>query len=143
MELNPKIWGPNYWFVLQTISLSYPLTPNQVTKKKYYDLIQNLPLFLPNSKIGDNFSKLLDKFPITPYLDSRESFIRWVHFIHNQYNKGLGKKELTMEESLNKYYTHYKPVQVSQKEKTKLREKYIFGGILFIIMCNIIYLYEK
>ena len=55
MELDPKVWGPHYWFVLQTISLSYPLSPNDVTKKKYYDFIQNLPLFLPISKIGDDF----------------------------------------------------------------------------------------
>ena len=39
MQLDPKIWGPKYWFVLHTIALTYPDTPNSVTKKKYYDLI--------------------------------------------------------------------------------------------------------
>ena len=26
----------------------------------------------------------LDQYPVTPYLDSRESFIKWMYFIHNQ-----------------------------------------------------------
>ena len=92
MELDPKIWGPHYWFVLQTISLSYPLRPNNVTKKKYYDFIQNFPLFIPIPELGDKFSIILDKFPVTPYLDSRESFMKWVHFIHNQINKYFRKR---------------------------------------------------
>ena len=44
MALNPTVWGPHYWFVLHTIALSYPLSPNTTTKKKYYDFIQNLPV---------------------------------------------------------------------------------------------------
>ena len=43
MSLDPKIWGPHYWFVLHTIALTYPLTPNDTTKKKYYDFFHNLP----------------------------------------------------------------------------------------------------
>ena len=59
MELDPTIWGPHYWFVLHTIALTYPLHPNDTIKKKYYDFIQNLPLFLPNKNIGKNFSETL------------------------------------------------------------------------------------
>jgi len=33
MSLDPKIWGPHYWFVLHSIALTYPLTPNETTKK--------------------------------------------------------------------------------------------------------------
>ena len=33
MTLNPEIWGPHYWFVLYTIALSYPLKPNDISKK--------------------------------------------------------------------------------------------------------------
>ena len=47
MALNPKVWGPHYWFVLHTIALTYPLHPNETIKKKYYDLINNLPIFIP------------------------------------------------------------------------------------------------
>ena len=58
MSLNPKVWGPHYWFVLHTIALTYPLKPNETVKKKYYDFIQNLPIFLPVENIGNYFSEL-------------------------------------------------------------------------------------
>ena len=32
--LNPKVWGPHYWFVLHTIALTYPVNPNETIKKK-------------------------------------------------------------------------------------------------------------
>jgi hypothetical protein len=91
MVLDSNVWGPHYWFVLLSIAICYPIHPNDVTKKKYYELIHNFPLFMPDSRIGNKFSELLDKYPITPYLDSRDSFIKWVHFIHNRVNKIIGK----------------------------------------------------
>ena len=86
MALDPKVWGPHYWFVLHTIALNYPLHPNETSKKKYYDFIENLPLFLPVMDMGNLFNEMLDHYPVTPYLDSRESLIKWVHFIHNKIN---------------------------------------------------------
>ena len=65
MALEPKVWGPHYWFFIQTIALQYPTMPNEVTKKKYYDFIQNLPLFIPHREIGNKFSEYLDNYPVT------------------------------------------------------------------------------
>ena len=50
--LDPKVWGPHYWFFLHTLAMTYPHHPNSVTKKKYYEFIQNLPLFLPVEEIS-------------------------------------------------------------------------------------------
>ena len=58
MVLDPEIWGPKYWFVLMTISLNYPLYPNEISKKKYYDLIQNIPLLIPVKDISKDNSIL-------------------------------------------------------------------------------------
>lgn len=131
MTLDPTVWGPHYWFVLHTIALSYPNTPNETTKKKYYDFIQNIPLFLPVTEIGNSFSTFLDKYPVTPYLDSRESFIKWMNFIHNKINIALGYQELTMDESMSAYYEHYKPKAVVSNEHRARREKIAF--VCFII----------
>jgi len=140
---NPIIWGPHYWFVLYTIALSYPLHINECTKKKYYDFITNLPLFLPVPDIGGVFSKFLDAYPVTPYLDSRESLSKWVHFIHNKINSYLGKPELTYYNALNKYYEHYKLKEIKKNDERKNKEKYIFGSIIIVIIVVIIYLYIK
>lgn len=143
MALDPAVWGPYYWFVLHTIALTYPHNPNETIKKKYYDFIQNLPLFLPISTIGNKFSELLDKYPVSPYLDSQQSFTKWMHFIHNKINVNMGKEEATMEETMVNYYEHYKPKEVKYKEQRKRREKYVFVGMVTIITFLSIYLYNK
>ena len=63
MPLNPEVWLPHLEFMLQTISILYPQYPNDVTKKKYYDTIQNLPVFFPQFPIGKEFAKLLPSLP--------------------------------------------------------------------------------
>ena len=146
MTLDPKIWGPKYWFVLHTIAISYPTNPNKIIKKKMYDFIQNLPLFLPIEEIGNNFSKFLNKYPVTPYLDSRKSLMRWVNFIHNKINLSLNKPVMTFEESLSKYYKNYKPIELQLKEDKFYQEKKMFLIILILLVitiCISIYLYFK
>ena len=141
MQFDPSIWGEHFWFFLFTVALSYPLMPNTITKRKYYDLIQNLPLFIPHQTSSDNFSKIIDRYPVTPYLDSRDAFVKWIHFIHNKMNDLLGHKQLTLLEALNEYNSHYKPKYVKQKEDIKYREKSIFIGIVLLSAIGIYYIY--
>jgi len=143
MSLDPKIWGPHYWFVLHTIALTYPLTPNETRQKKYYVFFHNLPLLMPIPDIGNSFSNLLDNYPVTPYLDSRESLIKWVHFIHNKINFSLGIKEITLEESLSKYYDNYKPKEEIIYNDIKQKQKYIYFALLLILITGSLYLYKK
>lgn len=141
-KFDPKVWGPHYWFFLHTVAHTYPLYPNEVTKRKYYDLINNMPLFIPNEKIGNKFSNMLDHYPVTPYLVNRDSFIRWMHFIHNRINRMLDKEELTLFEALDDYIALYKPRPLKLSEKLKIRKEYIIGAFTFICICLIIYLYK-
>ena len=141
MVLNPDIWGKNYWFFLYTVALCYPLNPNDVTKKKYYDFIHNFPLFIPITDMGNNFSQFLDRYPVTPYLDSRESFIKWIHFIHNKINVFLGKPEMSYYEAMNNYYENYKLKDVKKKEERKNKHKYIFASVVMLMVALIIFLY--
>lgn len=141
MTLNPKIWGPHYWFVLHTMAICYPLNPNKIIKKKMYEFIQNLPLFIPIDDIGNNFSKFLNKYPVTPYLDSRKSLMRWMHFIHNKINISLNKNTLTFDESMTKYYENYKSNEIKIKEIKFYQEKKMFLIILIIVLLISLYLY--
>lgn len=143
MILYPKIWGPHYWFVLHTIALNYPLYPNEISKKKYYDFIENLPLFIPVNDIANSFSKLLDEFPVTPYLDSRESFIKWIHFIHNKINLSLDIPEKSLEESLHEYYKLYETKEIIENKILISREKILYLSIIFILITISILNYKK
>ena len=87
MSLNKEVWLPHIKFVMQTIALNYPKYPTDVTKKKYYDFVQNIPLFIPMKPLGNDFIKMIDNYPVTPYLESRLSFMKWVHYIFNKIYK--------------------------------------------------------
>ena len=140
MNLNPEIWGPHYWFFLHTISLNYPKFPNAVTKKKYYDFISNLPLFIPVETIATHFSKLLDKYPVTPYLDSREAFVKWMHFIHNKINERLEKPKISLDDFYVFYYEQYKSKEIKHVDSSKWKEKLIYTLIILSFVFLAFYL---
>tara|TARA_E500000178_G_C16694321_1_gene605177 strand:- start:201 stop:629 length:429 start_codon:yes stop_codon:yes gene_type:complete len=142
MKFDPTVWGPHYWFFLHTIAESYPLFPNDVTKKKYYDLIHNLPIFIPNDEIGNFFSGLLDKYPVSPYLVNRDSFVKWIHFIHNKVNVRIGKPEISLPKALELYRNQYKPKPVYLAEKLNIKKHYIILFLIFILLLCIYLWYE-
>jgi len=142
MHFDSAVWGPHYWFFLHTVAQTYPDTPNEVSKRKYYDLIQNMPLFIPNEEIGNNFSRILDKYPVTPYLDNKDSFIRWVHFIHNKINHSIGKEEISYMTAMDKYNSEYKPKPIYLSEKINFRKHYIHIILILALLFFIFIYYE-
>lgn len=140
IPLDPTVWGPHYWFFLHTVAYTYPEHPTNVTKRKYYDLVQNMPLFLPDERMGDQFAAFLDKYPVSPYLDTRESFMRWVHFIHNKFNDHLGKEPLSIYAALDAYYQQYRPPPVARHHHRMFWRDMMYVGMLLglvlaIYMC--------
>ena len=142
MRFESSVWGPHYWFFLHTVAESYPINPTSTTKRKYYDLIQNIPLFIPIPEMGNKFSNILDNYPVTPYLDSRDSFVRWMHFIHNKFNVLLGKEEISLPMSLEKYRAEYKPKPIFLSDKINMRKHYIHATLIFTIIFLIYVFYE-
>ena len=140
---DPKIWGPHFWFFIHSIAMTYPKTPNDVTKKKYYEFVQNLHLFLPEEKISSSFKNLLADYPITPYLDNRESFVRWVWFIHNKINEKLEKPQITLEQFYKEYNDVYKSTTTKTIEYYKFREKLSYLIVMLVLSSTIYYLYDK
>lgn len=143
MTLDPDVWGPKFWFVLHTIAIMYPKRPNEAIRKKYYELVQNIPLYLPSAPLGDIFAGLLDTYPVTPYLDTQESFIKWVHFIRNKVNIQVGKPEIDMEDFIKEYQDNYIPKQVVKKKDTKMRHNIAMVGVMASLIVVIFALYRK
>jgi hypothetical protein len=141
--LDPKVWGPHYWFFLHTIAMTYPHHPNAVTKKKFYEFIQNLPIFLPVEAISGEFNKLIDKYPVTPYLDNRDSLVRWMHFMHNKINEKLEKPQISLNVFFVNYYDEYKSKDIKLAQYYKIREKVIYLVVITGIAGTIYYLYDK
>ncbi len=137
MNNDKTKWGPNYWHTLHSICLAYPKYPNSVVKKKYYDLISNIPIFIPDHSFGDNFAELLDKYPLKPYLDSQAALCKWMHFIHNKVNEQLNKPRFSFHDYIVKYTTVQKPID--EKKQSPI------NGIILILLLLIfvIILFKK
>jgi hypothetical protein len=129
MNISSTDWGPHYWFFLHTIAYHYPPVPDKITKRKYYDFIQNIPLFIPDKKISKNFENILAKYPVSPYLDKRQTLIQWMNFIHNKINVQLRKSEISLVESVDVYIEKY----IFKKKKTK---KQI---IVYVTLCILLF----
>ena len=139
---NPKVWGPHYWFFIHSVAETYPKMPTATTKRKYYDLIQNLPLFIPHAEISEKFAKMLDKYPVTPYLDNGESFVRWVWFIHNKINAMVGNRELSLYEGEEAFDAKYQPQEILVSEKLHLSKHVVYTGITIGLLFLVFVLYE-
>ena len=76
--LDPKIWGPHYWFFLHTVAFHYPIHPTSIQKKMYHRLIHHFYEFIPNKSMASVYESILQKYPVSPYLDSRDEFIKFI-----------------------------------------------------------------
>jgi hypothetical protein len=137
VDLDAIVWGPHYWFFLHTATMTYPLHPNDGVKKKYYDFIQNLPLFIPNASMAKSFQEMLDTFPVSPYLDTRDSLTRWMHFIHNKMNKRLGQRQISMTKFYEDYHDKYKPRDVKIIEYAKTKRQILYALLVCALLAGI------
>jgi hypothetical protein len=138
--LNPQIWGPHYWFFLHTIAMSYPVYPNAITKKKYYEFFLTLPLFIPVAEISKDFETLLTMYPVNTYLDSREKLVQWVHFIHNKINMKLEVPLITIDQFYLQYFNAYKDPYDDNGKYAKLKRYCVYTSLVIFIIWLIYYL---
>lgn len=142
-HLDPQVWYPFFKFTLQTIGMTYPNKPNDVTKKKYFTLIQNLPFYFPIHPMGKNFGKLLNEYPVQPYLDNRMDFGKWIHYITNKLNEELELPTNTFYESLEEYYDKFKPKELIDQEYLKKKKKFIYAGVGGVMLMGIYWMYNN
>lgn len=107
--MDPKIWGPEFWFVIHTTSLGYPESPKLEDKKHYKEFYESLKNILPCEECRNNYSNHLREDPLTSkVLKSRKNLFLWTVKIHNKVNKANGKKIYDPSYVLKKYRKIYK-----------------------------------
>jgi len=129
--MDPTIWGPHYWFMMHTVAFHYPNHPTAIQKKIHYRWIHHLPELIPNKSIGAMFADILRDYPISPYLDNREDFILWTHYIHNVVNRKLNKPTMTLQE----HYDDFERYMEKPADRWKRLWKEQFQACLFIFVC--------
>lgn len=141
-DLHVETWLPSFWFFLYSTAHGYPDEPNSVMKRKYYDFIQNLPLFCPNAMFRKHLEDALNIFPVRPYLDNRDSFTYWVHFVQNKMNQKYGLEERTYHQHLDEYYNTFLPKTYRLSEKFGIQKRHILL-FLFTLLGIFIFYHTK
>ncbi len=126
--LDPKVWGPPYWFFLHTVAMTYPQYPNAVTKKTYYEFYEHLPLFIPVDHVSQNVARWLKEQPVSPCLDTRASLVQWTHDFHNRVNRELGKPERSFGAFLEEHHEACLPPQDRFWARHRLRQKLLVAA---------------
>jgi len=119
---------------LHTVAAHYPKHPNAITKKVHYRLFHNFQEFIPHRQIASNYTKLIDAYPVTPYLDSRERLVQWVNFIHNQINALTGKPEVTLQQ----HRDNMRELYLSKKHRWNryVRNNFLVVSFMFLVMIS-------
>ena len=128
--MNPKFWGPHGWYFLHSITMHYPKNPSEQEKHIYFNFFKSLENVLPCEKCAYHYSKNLEKLPLEPALESRDTLVRWLISVHNEVNKETGKREYTYEEVIDEY-TH--KMNNIDSDSTLVYKVIILGLLVFIL----------
>lgn len=82
---------------------------------------------------------MLEKYPVTPYLDTQKDFIKWMHFIHTKINIRLDKPTISLQEHYDQFHEAYEPKPTRFKRFLKERYKIIYGIIILVLIQYAIY----
>ena len=117
---NPQVWGPHFWFIMESIANTYPDEPTRDEKKHAYNFFHELGYVLPCKKCRTHYSETLKLFSIRSYLHNRNLLISWVDKIHTYINENKDKN--THREKDKKDIKKVKKIAPS-KEKSKNKDK--------------------
>lgn len=133
--MKPEIWGPSAWLFLHTITLAYPINPSFVDKNNYKMFFNNLSNVLPCERCKSHYIQHLQVNPLTDdILSSKYKLSRWFVDIHNSVNKQTGKKIMSYEDFLDKYYNLY---------NSNNTYKYLFYFIVVILIIQVLFIYFR
>jgi hypothetical protein len=96
-------WRDTLWQYLMTVVSSYPDAPSQILKKKMYIFISDLPSMVPDPEFRRRYTTKLGDFPVSPYLDSRESLSRWLNFFRKRIAESYNEPVRTEKERWEEY----------------------------------------
>ena len=107
--MKPEIWGPHLWYILHIISFEYPLNPTEYDKRIYHDFYTSLKDVIPCEMCRKHYRTHINKYPLTPHLDTRDTLVKWVIQVHNFVNASLGKPIFTIAQVMD-IYSNLNPI---------------------------------
>ena len=89
---------------------------------------------LPCLDCMKHFKDHLNKYPITPFLDSKDSLVSWLIILHNMVNVSTGKPTMTNENVLKYYKKKYAAGSATPLQAAFSKWSIISATVLFMIL---------
>lgn len=155
--MEPKIWGPPFWFIIHTIAFYYPEKPSFNEKRHMFEFFQNLQYIIPCQVCRQHYTKHFQEFPVTPFLDNKANLVSWTVQLHNRVNESTGKPVKSVEEVIRHYQKVYSGNTFSchaikdPKDQNEwddfasIKNSKFYWNLLFVILIGLIgyfYLYR-
>lgn len=132
--MKPEVWGPSAWLFLHTITLAYPSNPTFADKNNYKMFFNNLSNVLPCELCKSHYKQHIQHIPLTDeILSSKYKLTKWLVDIHNHVNQQTGKKEVSYDSFLNKYYKLYNSNSYT----------YIIYAVVVILIIQVLFIYFR
>jgi hypothetical protein len=99
-------WGPSAWLFIHVISLSYPVCPTTEDLTHYSTWFEQLEHVLPCVACRKNFNLSLKELEYSKeaVFQSKDSFSRFAHRLHEHISGKLKKNTLTRYDDMVKFY---------------------------------------
>jgi len=128
---------------MKLICFQYSPVPNDVLKKKYYDVLSNIPVYYPNKRVSNKYIQLLNTTPLTSYLDSRTDLLHWMHFVESQCLGLYGEPILPYDSWFVAYHDryerpYYKTDITDDNTGHYIHNDYVIYGIILTLFISII-----
>tara|TARA_B100000787_G_scaffold148034_2_gene119347 strand:+ start:1791 stop:2255 length:465 start_codon:yes stop_codon:yes gene_type:complete len=121
-NINPEIWGSTFWNTLHFTAFGYPDIPNEMDKDVYKNFIINFVKILPCDKCSSDARTYINNMYDVEWAESlkdRDSLLKWTWAFHDDINRKLNKKSISLEYFLNNFLktkTKPEPKKVTMKE---------------------------
>lgn len=101
--MDAAIWGPSFWTSLHFISMSFPDQPTSAEKKAHQVFLKSVADILPCSVCQQHFEDHLKQTNWEIALQSKKSYMIWLHDIHNKVNEVNHKPLMNYNDMLKMY----------------------------------------
>lgn len=103
--VDPNVWGPAFWFTLHNSSIHYPKKASPITKERCKGFIIGIPYMIPCQECSEHAILFIEKYRhiLDQICESRENLFKFFNDFHNDVNKRLNKKEVSLEEAYKIY----------------------------------------
>lgn len=118
-ELSYLDWRDSFWHYAMIVVSSYPDKPSQVLRKKVYRFFTDIPAMMPDQEFRHKYTELLSRFPVSPYLDSRNDLSKWITFFRNRIGETYNEKTVTEPDMWKEYSDSLGPTPAQQPHHPK------------------------